>query len=124
MTRPQISAPSVNFCNPSTPSRASHFRCWASSPTTTTTGATSGAAPSATRRLDIDNSNGQANNAFKIGQYASTNLLYYPVKELMAGGEFIYGYRKNFRDGLSVPDYRIQFSFKYNFSLRIGRISM
>jgi hypothetical protein len=39
----------------------------------------------------------------------------------MAGGEFQYGYRKNFRDGWSVPDYRIQFSFKYNFSFRIGQ---
>jgi hypothetical protein len=71
-------------------------------------------------RLDIDNSDGQADNAFRTGQYAVTNLLYYPVKDVMAGGEFQYGYRKNFRDGWSVPDYRIQFSFKYNFSFRIG----
>jgi hypothetical protein len=73
-------------------------------------------------RLDIDNSEGQADNAFRTGQYAVTNLLYYPVKNVMAGGEFQYGYRKNFRDGWSVPDYRIQFSFKYNFSFRIGGI--
>ena len=73
-------------------------------------------------RLDIDNSNGQADNAFRVGQYAVTNLLYYPVKNVMAGGEFQYGYRKNFRDGWSVPDYRIQFSFKYNFSFRIGGV--
>ena len=71
-------------------------------------------------RLDIDNSDAQANNAFRIGQYAVTNLLYYPVKNMMAGGEFQWGYRKNFRDGFSVPDYRLQFSFKYNFSFRIG----
>jgi hypothetical protein len=71
-------------------------------------------------RLDIDNSDGQADNAFRTGQYAVTNLLYYPVKDVMAGAEFQYGYRKNFRDGFSVPDYRIQFSFKYNFSFRIG----
>ena len=71
-------------------------------------------------RLDIDNSTGQADNAFRVGQYAVTNLLYYPVKNVMAGGEFQYGYRKNFRDGWSVPDYRIQFSFKYNFSFRVG----
>jgi len=70
-------------------------------------------------RLDIDNSDGQANNAFKVGQYASTNLLFYPVKDFMAGGEFVYGYRKNFKDGFSVPDYRIQFSFKYDFSFRV-----
>ena len=70
-------------------------------------------------RLDIDNSNGQADNAFKSGQYAVTNLLYYPVKDAMMGGEFQWGQRKNFRDGWEVPDYRIQFSFKYNFSFRV-----
>ena len=71
-------------------------------------------------RLDTDNTSGQSDNAFRVGQYAVTNLLYYPVKDAMAGVEFQYGYRKNFRDGWSVPDYRIQFSFKYNFSFRLG----
>ena len=71
-------------------------------------------------RLDTDNTSGQSDNAFRTGQYAVTNLLYYPVKDALAGVEFQYGYRKNFRDGWSVPDYRIQFSFKYNFSFRIG----
>ena len=71
-------------------------------------------------RLDIDNSDGQASSAYRTGQYASTNLLYYPVKDAMAGAEFVYGYRKNFRDGWSVPDYRLQFSFKYNYSFRLG----
>jgi hypothetical protein len=71
-------------------------------------------------RLDTDNTSGQSGNAFRTGQYAVTNLLYYPVKDALAGVEFQYGYRKNFRDGWSVPDYRIQFSFKYNFSFRLG----
>ena len=71
-------------------------------------------------RIDIDNTSGQTDNAFRTGQYALTNLLYYPVKNAMGGAEFQYGYRKNFRDGWSVPDYRIQFSFKYNFSFRLG----
>lgn len=71
-------------------------------------------------RLDIDNSKGQANDAFRAGQYAVTNLLYYPVKNMMAGAEFQWGRRTNFRDGWSVPDYRLQFSFKYNFSFRLG----
>lgn len=44
----------------------------------------------------------------------------YPLQDALAGIEFQYGYRKNFRDGWSVPDYRIQLSFKYNFSFRIG----
>ena len=71
-------------------------------------------------RLTIDNSEGQAANAYRTGQYASTNLLYYPVKNMLAGVEFVWGYRKNFRDGWSVPDYRIHFAFKYNFSFRMG----
>jgi hypothetical protein len=71
-------------------------------------------------RLDIDNTAGQEDSAFRAGQYAVTNLLYYPVKNAMAGVEFQWGHRKNFRDGWSVPDYRIQFSFKYNFSYRMG----
>jgi hypothetical protein len=71
-------------------------------------------------RLHIDNSDGQASSAYRTGQYASTNLLYYPVKNAMAGAEFVYGYRNNFRDGWSVPDYRLQFSFKYNYSFRLG----
>jgi len=70
-------------------------------------------------RLDIDNSEGQADDAFKTGQYAVANLLYYPVKDAMIGGEFQWGHRENFRDGWTVPDYRIQFSFKYNFSFRV-----
>jgi hypothetical protein len=69
--------------------------------------------------LDIDNSDGQADNAFNRGQYAVTNLLYYPVKDVMMGGEFQWGYRENFRDGWTVPDYRLQFSFKYNFSFQV-----
>jgi hypothetical protein len=71
-------------------------------------------------RMDIDNSPGQTNDAYRSGQYAVANLLCYPVKNMMAGGEFQYGYRRNFRDGWTVPDYRIQFSFRYNFSFRIG----
>jgi hypothetical protein len=72
-------------------------------------------------RLDTVNSASQADNAFRDGQYAVTNLLYYPVKDAMMGAEFQWGHRKNFRDGWSVPDYRIQFSFKYNFSLRVEK---
>jgi hypothetical protein len=71
-------------------------------------------------RLDIDNSVGQAANAYRTGQYASTNLLFYPVKNMLAGVEFIYGHRHNFSDGWGVPDYRIHVAFKYNFSYRMG----
>jgi hypothetical protein len=67
-------------------------------------------------RVDITNSDGQTPAAFKTGQYALVNLLYYPTKGVMMGGELQWGDRKNFSDGWSVNDLRIQFSFKYNFS--------
>ena len=66
--------------------------------------------------LDIQNSNGQAANAFNQGHYALTNLLWSPVQNFMVGGEFQFGRRLNFRDGFNVNDYRLQVSFKYNFS--------
>jgi hypothetical protein len=70
-------------------------------------------------RLDIDNSNAQLPIAFKNGQYALANLLYYPVKDMMVGGEFQWGKRENFSDGFSFSDYRIQFSFRYNFAYKL-----
>ena len=66
--------------------------------------------------LDIDNSNGQSANAFHRGHYGLANLLYYPVDNVMLGGEFQWGRRENFLDGFKADDFRIQFSFKYNFS--------
>ena len=71
-------------------------------------------------RIDIDNSDAQAASAFKNGQYGIINLLYTPVKNAMMGGEFQWGHRQNFSDGFSVSDYRIQISFKYNFSYKLG----
>jgi hypothetical protein len=70
-------------------------------------------------RVDISNSNGEAASAFKSGQYALTNILYYPVKGAMLGPEFQWGYRDN-KTGFHVPDYRIQFSARYNFNFRVG----
>ncbi len=64
----------------------------------------------------IDNADGSANNAFKKGQYAIANLLYTPVPGVMAGVEFQYGDRENFKDGFSTSITKLQFSFKYNFS--------
>jgi hypothetical protein len=71
-------------------------------------------------RIDIDNSNGQNANAFKDGQYAIFNLLYTPVKNVLVGGELQWGKRENFSDGFSSDDFRVQFSFKYNFSYKLG----
>ena len=70
--------------------------------------------------VDIDNSSGQADDAFKRGQYALANLLYYPAKNIMLGPEIQWGKRENFRDGFTSDDFRIQFSAKYNFSLSLG----
>jgi hypothetical protein len=66
--------------------------------------------------VNIENSDGQANNAFHRGHYGLTNLLYYPNPNVMVGGEFQWGRRENFHDSFASNDYRVQFSFKYNFS--------
>src|SRR6185369_3190892 len=46
-------------------------------------------------RVDIRTTDGQAATSFKSGQYALTNILYYPVKNVMLGPEFQWGYRDN-----------------------------
>jgi hypothetical protein len=71
-------------------------------------------------RQDVDNTDLQAPNAFKTGQYALGNLLYYPAPNVMVGGEFQWGRRENFSDGFHSDGKRLQFSFRYNFSHRIG----
>ena len=81
-----------------------------------TPGTRSSAARSATRWQDNDNTDGQAPDAFKIGQYALGNLLYYPVPNVMVGGELQWGRRENFSDGFKSDGFKVQFSFKYNFS--------
>jgi hypothetical protein len=65
-------------------------------------------------RTQVDNLNGQPDGSFKIGQYASVNLLWYPWKSTMFGVEYLYGQRED-KDGRSGDDHRIQFSFKYSF---------
>jgi hypothetical protein len=70
--------------------------------------------------VNIDNSNAQAVTAFHNGQYASTNLLWVPVTNVMMGAEFQYGRRVNVADGFSFNDYRLQITFKYSFSQQFG----
>ena len=65
---------------------------------------------------DIDNSDAQAASAFKRGSYAIGNIIYYPTANALMALEFQWGDRKNFKDGWNVNDYRVQVSFKYNFS--------
>jgi hypothetical protein len=66
--------------------------------------------------VNIDNSNGMAPNTFHQGHYALGNLLYHPVKQVTMGGEFQFGRRVNFSDGFNYNDYRLQFSFRYDWS--------
>jgi hypothetical protein len=70
--------------------------------------------------IDIDNSSGQSDDAFKKGDYALVNLLFTPVKNVMFGPEVQYGRRENARDGFTSDDLRVQFSFKYSFSKTFG----
>jgi hypothetical protein len=70
--------------------------------------------------LDIDNSSGQSPDAFKHGDYALANVLFYPVKNLMYGPELIWIKRENNSDGFTSDDFRVQFSVKYNFSYALG----
>jgi hypothetical protein len=71
-----------------------------------------------------DNTNSQAANAFRVGHYFLGNLLYYPVPNVMLGGELQWGRRENFgdafTDGFTSDGLKLQFSFKYNFSYKVG----
>ncbi|MBV6419150.1 MAG: hypothetical protein DAHOPDDO_00361 [Ignavibacteriaceae bacterium] len=80
--------------------------------------------------LSMDNTNGQDYNAFKMGNYAIGNLIYYPVENVMMVAELQYGNRDNFNNleaGQEYPEgylktadiLKLQFSFKYNFSHKI-----
>ena len=71
-------------------------------------------------RTDIDNLEGQADDAYKTGQYALGNVLYSPVPNVMVGGELQWGRRESFRDPFVGDGLKVQFSFKYNFSASIG----
>ena len=64
--------------------------------------------------VNIENSNAQSPSDYHQGHYALVNLLFYPAPSVTVGGEFQFGRRVNFGDGFNVNDYRLQFSFKYN----------
>jgi hypothetical protein len=66
--------------------------------------------------LDIMNTDGQSDDAFSLGHYAVGNLMYYPVENAMMGVELQYGTRENYKDDWNTDIFKVQFSFKYNFS--------
>lgn len=67
----------------------------------------------------INNTDGQLRDAFKTGNYASANLLYYPVENMTVGLESQWIKRENFRDGWTSSATRVQLSVRYNFTTRL-----
>jgi hypothetical protein len=63
---------------------------------------------------EVDNTDGQTADTFEKGSYASANLLYYPVKNVMVGAELLWGDREDF-GGADNDDTRLQISFNYDF---------
>jgi hypothetical protein len=61
----------------------------------------------------VNNTNWQTPDTYKKGQYTSVNLLYYPVPNVMMGGEVLWG-DLEYKDGSTQDDTRVQFSVKYS----------
>ncbi len=66
-------------------------------------------------RTQVDNTSFQSGSAFKTGQYASTNLLMKPGKNMLVGAEILWG-RLDAKSGASGTDVRSQITFKYDFT--------
>ncbi|WP_413575500.1 DcaP family trimeric outer membrane transporter [Bdellovibrio sp. HCB290] len=66
-------------------------------------------------KTEVTNTDFQAANAYKFGEYSSVNMLYTPAKNILMGGEFLYGARED-KNGDRGEDYRLQFTFKYLFA--------
>jgi hypothetical protein len=68
----------------------------------------------------IDNTDGQADTALRLGHYALANVLFHPTEQFHLGPELQWGSRYNFRGGYSYDDVRVQFSLKYDFSVTLA----
>lgn len=66
-------------------------------------------------RTQVDNGGLQTGDAFRKAEYASVNLLNTPARNVLVGGELLYGNRQD-KDGGYGDDIRTQITFKYNFS--------
>lgn len=66
--------------------------------------------------IHTNNTDGQNASAFRNGKYASTNLVYYPMKNIAAGLELQWISRKNYNDGWETSATKIQVSVRYSFS--------
>ncbi len=64
----------------------------------------------------IDNTDGQKDDAFRKGQYASANLLYHPTSYIMGGIELQWIQRDSFRDNWISSATTVQFSLRYKFN--------
>src|SRR5271170_158200 len=64
--------------------------------------------------LNISNSDAELPSDYHQGDYAVANLLYHPIPRVTMGSEFQFGRRLNFSDGFNTNDYRLQFSFKFD----------
>ncbi|MGH8749287.1 MAG: DcaP family trimeric outer membrane transporter, partial [Burkholderiales bacterium] len=60
------------------------------------------------------NTDGQLDNAFRTGSYASANLLYKPARNVMVGVELLQG-KLELKDGQSNKDTRVQTTAQFKF---------
>ncbi|WP_413291334.1 DcaP family trimeric outer membrane transporter [Bdellovibrio sp. HCB337] len=66
-------------------------------------------------QTEVKNTELQTATTYNRGQYASLNLLHTPHKNILMGGEILWGSRRS-KDDTENDDSRIQISMKYNFS--------
>lgn len=69
-------------------------------------------------RTKVKNTNFQTGDAFGTGDYASVNLTYKPIEQLLIGGELMYGRRKD-NYGATGEDTRVQFSVRYTYGASV-----
>ena len=65
--------------------------------------------------VEVDNSAGQAGDAYAKTYYASGNLVWSPFRLMSVGVEFLWGKREN-NNGDDADARRLQFAVKYNFN--------